>query len=298
MIIENASRFPVSPHLDARIESEMRLPGARAQLVNFSWTNSAHILTQATETTVRWRVSPNPVAMTADIGEGSPRRVGRLMITRPGDTWRWASAAKPESIQVVECFLGQSWLEEELADEAPLVSEMLPSCPDLHEADIDATMRGIATELAQPDDYSAALVRSQLTTLAFQLARRAKKAVPAGTHRRVSPVDEILRVIRSSERAMRVSDIARHLGFSTRHLRRIFKDGTGRKLQDVIEDDRLRRAYQLLSDRGLQLKMVSYLLGYGDQSTFSHAFKRATGMTPLEFRRLEVSPMHDRSLLS
>jgi AraC family transcriptional regulator len=287
MSLEHVSRFPASPHLDARIESEVRLPGAHVQLVNFSWTNSAHILTQTLETTVRWRVSPNPVAMTADIGEGSQRRVGRLMISRPGDTWRWSSAAKSESIQVVQCFLGQSWLEEELADEAPLVSEMLPSCPDMHEADIDVTMRSIADELARPDDYSASLIRSQLTTLALQLARRAKHTSHANGQPSRSAIDEITRVIRSSERTLRVSEIARQLGLSTRHLRRIFKDGTGRKLQDVIEDDRLRRAYQLLGDSGLQLKMVSYLLGYGDQSTFSHAFKRATGMTPLEFRKTE-----------
>ncbi|MGE3747881.1 MAG: helix-turn-helix transcriptional regulator [Sphingomonadaceae bacterium] len=286
MSLENASHFPASPHLDARIESEVRLPGAHIQLVNFSWTNRARIFTPTAETTIQWRVTPGPVAMTAGIGEGAQRPVGRLMVRKRGDTWLWTGAARPESIQVLQCFLGQSWLEAELAHEAPLVANTLPSCPDLREADIDATMRGITAELARRDDYSASLLRCHLTTLALQLARRARTSDQGDGWSRRSTVEEIENVIRSSERTLRTSEIARKLGMSTRHMRRIFKEGTGRTLQEVIEDDRLRRAYQLLGDSNLQLKMVSYLLGYGDQSTFSHAFKRATGMTPLEFRKI------------
>jgi AraC-like DNA-binding protein len=52
----------------------------------------------------------------------------------------------------------------------------------------------------------------------------------------------------------------------------------------LIETVRQELAESYLADDSFTLKEISYLLGFSEQSSFSRAFKRWTGVTPQEFR--------------
>ena len=59
------------------------------------------------------------------------------------------------------------------------------------------------------------------------------------------------------------------------------EDTTFRQLVETVRQE-LAQLY--LSDDSFTLMEISYLLGFSEQSSFSRAFKRWTGFTPLEFR--------------
>lgn len=52
----------------------------------------------------------------------------------------------------------------------------------------------------------------------------------------------------------------------------------------LLEDVRKMMATELLEDGNLQLSSIAYHLGYREQSTFNHAFKRWYGVTPSRWR--------------
>jgi AraC-like DNA-binding protein len=88
---------------------------------------------------------------------------------------------------------------------------------------------------------------------------------------------------------VRAGEIAASLAVSPRTLaRRLAAErATFSDLLEALRDDLAR---QYLSDDGLTISQVAWLLGYQEVSAFTHAFKRWTGMTPREARTLELAP--------
>ena len=81
----------------------------------------------------------------------------------------------------------------------------------------------------------------------------------------------------------RAGEIARRLGVSQSTLtRRLSLEGL--TFSDVLESLRCNLAERYLTDGDLSISQISWLLGYQEVSTFTHAFKRWTGKTPREAR--------------
>ena len=78
-------------------------------------------------------------------------------------------------------------------------------------------------------------------------------------------------------------DIAGALYLSTRTLQRKLRE-EGTTFSDIVGAVRRELAEAYLRDRSLSLTEISYLLGFGDTSSFSRAFKRWTGAAPSGYR--------------
>ncbi len=79
--------------------------------------------------------------------------------------------------------------------------------------------------------------------------------------------------------------IAAEMGLTERTLlRRLADEGTS--FSKIREDLRCDLATKYIQDKRLSLKQVAYLLGYGDQSAFSVAFRRWKGCTPKQARNV------------
>ena len=77
--------------------------------------------------------------------------------------------------------------------------------------------------------------------------------------------------------------VASTLGMSERTLsRRLAEQGTN--FREIIEAQRRRMALRYLDDPAVRPTQVAYLLGYSEPSAFSHAFRRWTGQSPVEYR--------------
>ena len=82
-----------------------------------------------------------------------------------------------------------------------------------------------------------------------------------------------------------VEDIAELCGISARHLRRLFKETTDQTIYQYSRDVWAAKAKTMLSDTRVPVKEIASRLGFSDASSFSMAFRRATGEPPKVFRQ-------------
>lgn len=81
-----------------------------------------------------------------------------------------------------------------------------------------------------------------------------------------------------------MEEVAHRLGITTRTLhRRIEKAGTSFK--SLLENARFRDAARYLETTELSITQIGCLLDYNDSSNFARAFRRWSGMTPLQYRK-------------
>lgn len=83
-----------------------------------------------------------------------------------------------------------------------------------------------------------------------------------------------------------VSDYANMLSISANHLNRLVKASTGKTASDTIKEMLLLEAKSLLKYTTQSIGEIGYSLDFSDPTTFNRFFKRATGLTPLEFRQM------------
>ncbi len=82
-----------------------------------------------------------------------------------------------------------------------------------------------------------------------------------------------------------LSALAAEMQISPRTLQSRLED-TGLSFRAVVERVRKNQAINYLSNSRLPLMQIALMLGFANQSSFHHAFKRWTGQSPGEFRRL------------
>lgn len=78
--------------------------------------------------------------------------------------------------------------------------------------------------------------------------------------------------------------IARDLNLSYSSLRRLFRQHTGVSLKQYQTDVRIRRACELLRNSDNSIKEISRYLGYSSPFHFSAQFKKATDLSPSQWR--------------
>ena len=83
-----------------------------------------------------------------------------------------------------------------------------------------------------------------------------------------------------------LEEISRGLGLSAPYLSRLFKRELGVNFRDYLLDKRIEIARRMLTGTTEKVYAVAEAVGYPDQHYFSELFKRKTGFSPLEFRRL------------
>jgi AraC-like DNA-binding protein len=82
---------------------------------------------------------------------------------------------------------------------------------------------------------------------------------------------------------VRLAGIAGELALSPRTLQRKLADA-GASFQQVLDAARFALAQDYLRQRGLSLADIAFLLGYQEQSAFTHAFREWSGMNPGAWR--------------
>lgn len=87
----------------------------------------------------------------------------------------------------------------------------------------------------------------------------------------------------NAARGLTLGDMAAYMHMNRTYACEVFRRTTGRAFSECVNEARLRRAMLLLIGEG-KLHTVAREAGFGSEVTFYRAFKRATGMTPGDFR--------------
>ena len=89
-----------------------------------------------------------------------------------------------------------------------------------------------------------------------------------------------------------LSAIAEYSGFSPIHFHNCFKASTGRTLREFVEEQRIKKAVNMLITTDKTLTEIAYACGFSSQSYFSFAFKRRMKLTPREYAS-EISKRYE-----
>jgi transcriptional regulator GlxA family with amidase domain len=81
-------------------------------------------------------------------------------------------------------------------------------------------------------------------------------------------------------RRLVLSEVARHVGVSTRTLQSLHKEHYGKSASEFIRERRMQRAKTLLAQGRTSISEVANLIGYSSPANFSRDFRRRFGRAP------------------
>ena len=149
-------------------------------------------------------------------------------------------------------------------------------------------LRDMAHELQSSQHGADTLIKCTLLQQLISLQRTIRQA----EHRmsaeewKQSIVREVIGHLHNSPTGtLEVNDLADHCAVSANHLNSIFKSITGSTIAAYSAKLRIHKAKQLLETTDMKLRQLAEELGYYDQYHFCKAFKKATGMSPSQYRQ-------------
>lgn len=85
-----------------------------------------------------------------------------------------------------------------------------------------------------------------------------------------------------------LASVSEAFGFNAKYLSRLFRDAFGVKFVEYVTTVRMEKARQLLLETGHTVQEIGQAVGYEHSLTFIRVFKKHTGFTPGQFRKMEL----------
>lgn len=173
--------------------------------------------------------------------------------------------------------------DPERRDELGDAARALDRVKHVHDPGLGALAEAVRRELAVPGGLTELSVESLVLDLLVRLVR-GRGAEPDGG---VPP--EWLERVRESlhdryAESVRLADLAREAGVHPSHLSRSFSRFFGTGLGDYLRALRIAAARRELETTDRPIARIALRTGFSDQSHLTRWLKRATGMTPGQYR--------------
>jgi AraC family transcriptional regulator len=279
---------------DWTVEAEACSSGVRVQIVCCDWPRPTEYFETNPWHAVNFSLTPIPegiegfLKVGATIGQRSD--VGRLAFV-PAHSQIGCRGSGGRRQRAVRAFLDP----EKLAYKLPAAHEFAPAslraCLNLNAPEIDRIMIRLSKEASEPGFGCSVLLEALGAVITVELerlllSRGSRSSVPARSVLAQPDFKRIVDYIDSrSSATITITDVAQACNISSRTLTRKFKHTTGETLHEYAHRCATKRARALLRDMTRSIKEVSYDLGFLNPSAFSIAFRRATGLSPTEYRR-------------
>lgn len=144
-------------------------------------------------------------------------------------------------------------------------------------------MNGIHELLNQFSSLNSARswLETQLSNLMKDLSRR------SSSNRKEEIATEAVEFVRGNllNPMLTIEDIADHSSVSVSYVRQIFKELFQCTVSEFVMDQRISNVMQMLTSTGLTIADIAEQSGFQTKSHFFTAFKKATGMTPNQYRQ-------------
>jgi AraC family transcriptional regulator len=274
------------------IEAELRIPGMIVQVGSFDWAQSTESTQSVDEYTLAMLMSPrhrySQGRFEIEDDDTTFVDIGDLILVPAGIPLRSRASGGP--IRFVRCRYESTRFNALTGIGDMLTPDILRHCLDIHDARLHEAMMRLAHEVLAPGFGVEALAEGLGIAIAIDLARhlRAIDPEPEMIAGGLAPwqLRRIVGYIDSHPGATgNVTELSALCGISCRHLRRLFKQTTKQTLHEYVRDAWVAKAKSLLCDTELPLKEISSQIGFTDPSSFSMAFRRATGAAPRTFRQ-------------
>lgn len=277
------------------IDAEVRVPTMTAQIARF------HVA-EPTDSVMRLQddyrldlcLNPRPRNTRGCYRERWSRhrfeRIGNVFLVPPQETVEVSTSGGAPQGSLV-CHLHADAMRRWFEGDLEWTDRRLEAGLDVGDASIRHLLTRLTDELRHPGFASEMLVELIAGQVAIEIARYCASiqegpAVGGLATWRLRRIDERLSEIRE---APTLSELASLCNLSVRQLTRGFRVSRGHSIGEHVAQARIDHAKRMLATDE-SIKAIAYSLGFSSPSSFSFAFRRATGRTPREFRqRLTLS---------
>lgn len=133
---------------------------------------------------------------------------------------------------------------------------------------------------------SQTLIRAYLVELIIKLFRELDRQQPSFTLSHQKLVEQAVTYMRENYKAhINLDDIVSGVFLSKDYFRQIFKKITGTSITSYIQELRIAEACRLLETTEDSSAQIARESGFNDIKFFYQTFKKATGLTPAEYRK-------------
>jgi AraC family transcriptional regulator len=275
------------------VDAEIRVAAASAQLVRFDIKGPAdNILRDDGTYWLDLCLTPRPDNSRACfVDRWNPNRferIGKVFLVPPHQRMHAKSDGNSKQASVL-CHLDPEKMRQWLETDLQWTDRQLASSLDIRDANVQALLMRLASELREPGFASAAMVELIVAQLAIELRRYCNAVTESSVSGglagwRLRLIDERLREVRE---APTLSELAALCRISVRQLTRGFRASRGCSIGAYIADSRLEHARRMLGGDE-SVKAIAYTLGFASPSAFCFAFRRAMGQTPREYRNRAI----------
>lgn len=130
------------------------------------------------------------------------------------------------------------------------------------------------------------LLQSKILELIYLLCDHASRQGVKASSNNKEMIEKVIELIKSDlSRDFTLNEIAKYTSFSPIYFHNCFKKSTGKTLREFVEEQRIRKAANLLVSTDLTLSDIALECGFSSQSYFSYVFKKKMNMTPREYEK-------------
>lgn len=268
-----------------RVVRKLVLPGVEVLEQRFHWEAGDTMSVAYEKIELHCRLEPYTLQVRIWVEPGQEYPLGRVSLLPGGRRFHGRAGTKSEDVRTICCRFDRSWLARQIGTDLDWDAIDPATLLDFQHSHIERALRRLAEEVVSQGEHSKAMGKLLCQSIVIDLARFFARAEPQAKLAR-DQMTRIKDLLSMAEGPLpSASDIADELGLSLGHLRRLFRNTNGQTLHAFIEDARFAKASALLIETNLPLKVVSFLTGFGQHSTFSYAFKRKFGQSPKDYRR-------------
>lgn len=234
------------------------------------------------------RMPPGAAVRHPDLDKRDFEQIGRVMFQPKEVAWQFKAAAGPWSC--IQCKIDDKMSDELFGPRKLKNRESFETGFNIRCAELYPIFEMIGNELRKPTFASAAIVESLGLSAIHYLARYLRLCDGQSSIGRYSLTDAQIRKIEArldcaSGDAPSVRELASLCGLSVRHLLRKCRDTLGMSASEYVAHRQLQKSKNLLL-ASRSIKQVASSVGFKSAANFSTAFRRRTGSTPAQFRRM------------
>ncbi|MDP3907348.1 helix-turn-helix transcriptional regulator [Novosphingobium sp.] len=270
------------------ILAEVVTPDALVQVLEWHWPELAEHVMVEHDLMIEMSLPPlanHASAMFPTLAPGTNCHMGTLFIRYPGLAIK--TRAQGGQMRILRCTFSEAKRREMLGSRHHPSLAMMQTLMNIRQDTIRAVMRMMLREVESPHLASPVAAAAHVKLLEIEITRLLDQDLEPKAGGRLAPWQfrRVRERLEAGGNRPSVPELAALCGISVRHLHRQFLNLTGVTISDYVETHLVNQAKTMLGSSALTVKQIAQAAGFDHANSFSRTFRRATGMTPLQYRQ-------------